>query len=1077
MPQPVRPRLQLAGPPQLRLGPQALATGTRKALALALLAALEPGLRRSRAADLLWPDADPAAARRNLRRDLFRLRQGGLALDDGPGETLALADCEIDWPAPGLLPPPWLEGLDEVAGAELSHWVALQRRQLQRRWIAQLAEAARGLEAAGHDAQALQAWRALLADGAAGPGHAEARAALQRLRPGAEPPEALHEHGLTHELMQAPSPDRSAAAPRPLRTATLPFVGREPERMAIVLALAERRLVLLDGSPGIGKTRLALEALAARGGVLLLRCRPEDAAVPYASALRGLQTLRDAAPGVVLPPRLRRELGFLLADAAAPALSLHAADAAPNALRLRRAYHEALALLAAGNFGAVVIDDWQWADEPSQALWDGPDDDRRDAGALPTVVVHRSGELPPAALQRRRQWLDSGRAVAVRVPPLAEAGLRQLLQALGADDADGPRLLQACAGNPLFLIETLRHQWRGGGSAALPGSVHEVIVARARALGPAVRRVLEAASLAGDALPPRELAAAAGVAELAVAQALEHAATAELLEPDGQGRGGYRFAHDLIAQAIADSLSPVRRQALHAQLALAAAGDAEPGRVARHLQLAGRDGEAAPWLLRAAEVAFQRQAWPQALDGCRAVLSISRDSALRLQARLLASRTLRRQAEPAAAEAELQSALADAARAGAAAVIDLALERAEALNAGGRADAALAELQPLPADPALTPAQRRRLLQEQASALSMQGRHDESLPRLQALLAAVPASQPHERRRVLSLLSRNSYWAGRLDDAREQVGQMLAISRRLSDGASEASGLFRLGVLDREAGRTDEAVARLQAAIALARQEGHVELLRSALATLASIRLDRLQLDEAQALIEAGEQAAPGWDSADLEDVFDERRHRLHLLRGEVDAAWAVMRRSLARHAAHDHLHSELGTLLQTVELALATGDAALARRQLDAAAALHRRGGGADSLHGAELEVRTVQVLRAEGHAAEALARAEAWLAQPLTRRVHERALLLMTGAAAALDLGRAAAAAPLLQQALALPGLDRQLEGRLLALRLRHARAGGEPAAPVLAAVDAWLAQPVQPALEAAALRSALDDVGLSS
>jgi hypothetical protein len=1057
--------LQVAGTPHLHAGGRELPTGTRKALALALLAALEPGLRRARAADLLWPDADPAAARRNLRRDLFRLRQRGLLIADGPGDTLVLSGCEIAWPAPAALPPAWLDGLDEVAGAELAHWVALQRSQLQRRWTAHLAAQARALEAAGHAAEALQAWRGLLADGAAGPGHAEARAALQRLQGELGPADAAPAAPALAPPAPAPSP---RPAPRPPR---LPFVGRERERMAIALALAERRLVLLDGSPGIGKTRLALEALAARGGALLLRCRPEDAAVPYASALRGLQALREAAPGVALPPRLRRELGFLL-PGAPPAAATASADA-PGALRLRRAYHEALALLAADNFGAVVIDDWQWADEASQALWDGPDGEAA-AAALPTVVVHRSGELPPAALERRRRWLDSGRAVAVPVPPLAAAELQALAAALGHGAAEAEDAVQRSAGHPLFLIEILRHGGpRGPGAApstaGLPATVQELLLGRARALGPAVRRVLEAASLAGDALPPRALAAAAGVAEIAVAQALEHAAAAGLLVADGDDH--YRFAHDLMAQAIADSLSPVRRQALHAQLAegLIEAG-VEPARVAGHLQAAGRGEAAAPWWLRAGEVAFGRQAWPAAVAAGQAVLAATGEPRLRLAARLLAARAWRRCADAAAAEAELQVALADAARAGPAAVIDLALERVDLLNGSGRAEAALAELQALEADPALGDAQRRRLLQEQASALAVLGRHGESLPRLQALLATVPASAPQERRHLLNLLSRNAYWAGRLDEAQRLVAEMLAISRRLGDGVSEASAMFRLGVLDREQGRVDEAQAALQAAVERARQEGHVELLRSALATLASIHLDRLQLDEAEALIQAGEQAAPGWDSADLEDVFDERRYRLHLLRGEVDAAWAVMRRSLARHAGHDHLHSELGTLLQTVELALATGDAALARRQLDAAAALHRRGGGAESLHGAELDVQTVQVLRAEGRAAEALARAEAWLAQPQTRRVYERALLLMTAAAAALDLGRAAAAAPLLQQALALPGLDRQLEGRLLALRLRHARTAGEPPAPLLAAIDAWLAQPLLPALEAAALRQAL-------
>lgn len=1054
-------QLQLAGSPRLQRAAQALIPGTRKALALLVLLVLEPGLRRGRAAELLWPEADPVAARRNLRRDLFRLRQLGVEVGEGAGDTLAPLTPDLAWPAATPLPPRWLDGLDEVAGSDLAHWVEQQRAVLQGRWIEHLCQQARALEAEarapGSQPQveaAWAAWGAVLADGAAGPGHAEARAALQRLQAGrgSEPPAAAAPGALTS------SPALGAMA----------FVGREAEVQALEQGLQQGQVVLIAGSPGVGKTRLAHEVLAARGGVLVLRCRPEDAALPYASALRGLQLLQEAAPDVTLPAWVQRALATLR-----PVASTAGNAEPPPLTRLQQAYQAALQQLAEGNFGGLLIDDWQWADEASLALWEPlPEPLSTPAPArLPCLVVHRSGELPPDLLQRRRRWLDEGRAVAVHLGPLAAEDARALLRCAGTlDTGTEERLLAQGAGNPLFLLETLRHLRRHG-TVQWPDGVHGLVLARVRALGAPVRQVLEAASLAGDELQPAHLAAATGLDALVVAQALEHAVAAELLVADSRGR--HRFAHDLMQQAVAQSLSAVRRQALHGALAAELQrGAAEPARIAHHLDEAERRPEAAAWHLRAAEAAAQQHAWPQVLQAGAAVLAASTQAPQRLEAHRLRARALRRQADPRAAEAELASALAEAVRSGPEQVITLGLDRAELLSSLGRAHEALAELQTLAADPALLPAQHRRLLHEHANALGFLGRHAEASARLNELLATLPASAPAERQRVLQLLARSSYWAGELDASRRLVQQTLGLAQQLGDDAVLASSWYRLGVLDREQGRTDAALQQLQQAADAARRIGHVELLRSALSTMATVRLDRLQLAEAEALIVAGEQAAPFWDTPDLEDVFDERRFRLHQLRGEVEAAWRVCRRSLARNRAMHHLHSHLAALLQAVGLALLTDDVAEARRLFDEAHTLHTTSGGDDSLQAHEMAAHEVPLLQAEGRATAALRRADHWLAQPQTRRVDDHGRVLLAAAEAALDRGQAARAAGLLDQATRLPELALPLQALLLAVRLRCAAKADTPSGLQAArhAATAWLQQPVLPVLEAARLRRVL-------
>lgn len=1036
--------LHPAGMPRLCIDGRECLPATRKGLALALLAALDAPLRRARAAELLWPGPDAAAARRNLRRELFRLRGQGLPLADVAPDALQLP-VQLHWPPVAALAPRWLEGLDDAAGAELAGWLDEQRARLQHDWVAQLVAQACALDARG-DAAALRAWQAVLADAAGGPGHTQARAAVQRLAAADPSPD--------------PAPDAPAFRDRNSGR-SLPFVGREAERQAIAQALQQRRLVLIDGAPGVGKTRLAQEALSTAQGLLLLRCRPEDAAVPYASAMRGLQALREAAPDTLPPPWVRRTLAPLVPDWSAGPADGGAADPPPPE-RLRQAWRAAVATLAEGNFGALVVDDWQWIDGSSLALLDPGNE----GPPLPCLVLHRSGELPPAVLQQRRRWLDGGQAVALRVPPLADAEAAALLQAAGAAPADCAALAGRAAGNPLFLLETLRHVQQRGGDL-MPETVHELIVARARALGATTRRVLEAASVADDDWRTPVLAQVAGLDELATAQALEHAAAAELLLADVQGR--HRFAHDLLAQSLADSLSLTRLRALHGQWAQAlAAQGGEPGRVARHLERADRGAEAAPWHLRAAQVARQRHAWAAMRDAAAAAAGSAADPAQRLQARLAQALACRRLADTAAAEAALDAALADAAAAGPQALIDLDLARAELLANTGRADPALALLDALQTDPLLQPAQRQQMQVERANALGYLGRHAESLAMLRQALDGLPPSALLQRQPLLSMASRAAYWAGELQVARSLIQDMLALARALGDGAAEAASLFRLGVLDREQGRSDAAAGLLEQAAAAARRIGATEVLRSALSTLATVRLDQMRLAEAEALLSEGEQAAPYWESPLVEDVYDERRRRLHMLRGEVDAAWALWRHSLQRLQRLDHRHFQSAVLLEGVRLALLTGEVPLARRHLQAARALYHD--DSDGLHGRELAVYDSCVLQAEGQAAAALQVAEDWLALQHDRRNEELAWVHLAAAQAALDLQRRADAARHLDAVAALPPLPIPQQAEVLAARLRLARTGAAPLAPARQAAERWLALPERPRLEEALLRRAL-------
>src|SRR6187399_2576932 len=103
-------RLEPFGTPRLRIDGTTMRLGSRKALGLAIVLALEGPRTRERLCALLWPDADLAAARRNLRRDLFRLRESGLPLAENTDGALALA-CAVEFDRDGSAGPA-LQGLE-----------------------------------------------------------------------------------------------------------------------------------------------------------------------------------------------------------------------------------------------------------------------------------------------------------------------------------------------------------------------------------------------------------------------------------------------------------------------------------------------------------------------------------------------------------------------------------------------------------------------------------------------------------------------------------------------------------------------------------------------------------------------------------------------------------------------------------------------------------------------------------------------------------------------------------------------------------------------------------------------------
>src|SRR5215212_5491511 len=324
--------------------------------------------------------------------------------------------------------------------------------------------------------------------------------------------------------------------PAVLGTETGAFVGRAKAleelrgHWAGVVA-GERRVVLLAGEPGMGKTRLAAEFCRAahEGGAAVLagRCY-EEMLVPYGPFVEALRHYVEGCPpaelAVQVAPR-RRELATLIPHLDAGGAPPPAGQLRPEAEQERFRLFEAVAALltdaAAARPTILVLDDLHWADEPSLLLL------RHvvratDGSRLLVLGTYRETELDPQAdLAKALAELRRSRALhRVALEGLPEPDVARLIAAQSggeAPDAFAHEVATRTEGNPFFIEELLRHVDDPAhvpldGLGAVPDSVKDLLLRRLDRLDEDARRTLAVAAVAGRQFDLAMLEAVLGVA-------------------------------------------------------------------------------------------------------------------------------------------------------------------------------------------------------------------------------------------------------------------------------------------------------------------------------------------------------------------------------------------------------------------------------------------------------------------------------------------------------------------------------------------------------------------------------------
>jgi len=603
------------------------------------------------------------------------------------------------------------------------------------------------------------------------------------------------------------------------------LVGRDSEMTTLTglikeLSRGRGGSVLIEGEPGIGKSALVRAAVAGapEAGCQVFWGAGDELgqALPLLPFLDGLRVREPSAN-----PRRTTIVRLLRGEVAADRGTDVPAVLAEQLLAL-------VAEQCAVRPTILVIDDLQWADQASIALWGRL---ARSARQVPLLLIGMMRPVPQRddVLALRRVAGDAAR---LQLTGLTGTAMSDLLAALAGGKPDGNllRLADGAAGNPLYLTELVAALARSSSltvteagaaelaSGSAPGSLSAAIADRLGFVAGPVREVLRAAALLGMDFAVPDLAIVLGRSVADLIPAVDEACAVGVLAESGQGLG---FRHPLIRAALYDEMPAPVRAAWHrdAGRALAAAG-APPDRVARQMlrTVGGSGGMAEPmdewmldWLGRTADLLVGQAPGVAAELLTRAVASSPADSAR---------------------HGWLASRLADAAyRVG---------DRAQAEQVANRALEHAVEPDLL-VDLHWTLAQCRMLA----------GLSAESLATLDRALASPGISARH-RARLLVLAARTHSNLGEVDKAGRVAASALAAASEAGDNWAMGWALHVLALVTSAQGRMADALPLYDRALTVTQADPALTDLRLLLQLNKAVTLGNLDRYE-EALAAAGQ--------------------------------------------------------------------------------------------------------------------------------------------------------------------------------------------------------------------------------
>ncbi|MEZ4865647.1 MAG: AAA family ATPase [Caldilineaceae bacterium] len=427
-----------------------------------------------------------------------------------------------------------------------------------------------------------------------------------------------------------PRMHRSVTPKQAATTVEFPLIGRDQEWQTLRTLWQElnhAHFLCLSGEAGIGKTRLAEELLllaeAAGAPVARARSHALQGQLAYSPITDWLRTPPLQAALARLAEVWLTEIARLLPELLIEHPTLPAPQPLQESWQRKRFFDALCQVFTAGHERLLLLlDDLQWADVDTLEwlqYWV-----ESSSAKILVVGTVRSDEItadhPLHRLWQQLQRLD--RLTELPLAPLSAAATTELAkqvapQAFARERVE--RLFQETAGNPLFVIESLRSMSVDDAVAplaavaplnnheplAIPAKIYRVIQGRLAQLSPSAQSLAQLGATLGRAFDVPLLATAAECTEESVLLGLDELWRHRVIREVDPVH--FDFSHDRIRDVAYAEIGPLKRRLLHRTVANALQTvhqdqlDLVSSRIAVHLELAGLLEQAVSFYRQAAE--------------------------------------------------------------------------------------------------------------------------------------------------------------------------------------------------------------------------------------------------------------------------------------------------------------------------------------------------------------------------------------------------------------------------------------------------------------------------------------------